>query len=214
VNEGDQSSALVASGSSAPCGMVIAPQTFESAFGDKNGPYDRGEDRYRTKNARMDSLDELFLVAGVGDAFMAAFQDSLTVYLPQDGKRNVNETDRAKLVDLARVIASPPLQPALLDPLLPAKLSKLVFEKTLGGVFALDPATFGQLVQAAGVTIDPTLLSGQNSPFTDRSWTYRIRAKGSAGSVESTVEAVVRLGRATPGATAPPLPTIIHWRED
>ena len=214
VNEGDQSSGLRATGSSAPCGMVITQPPFDAAFGDKNGPYDRGEERYRTKNARMDSLDELYLVAGVGDVFMAAFRDSLTVYLPQDGKRNVNETDRARLVELARLIADPPLQPALLDPLLPAKLSKLVFGKTLGGLFALTPADFGLVVQASGVTINQALLSGQNSPFTDRSTTYRIRSKGSAGSVESNIEAVVRLGRTTPGATAPPLPTIIHWRED
>jgi general secretion pathway protein K len=214
VNEGDQSSALRASGTSAPCGTVIGQPPFETAFGDKNGPYDRGEERYRTKNARMDSLDELYLVAGVGDAFMAAFGDALTVYLPQDGKRNVNQTDQAKLVELARVIADPPLQPVFLDPLFPGKLSRLVFERTFGGAFSLDPATFGQLVQLAGVTINQALLSGQNSPFTDRSTTYRIRAKGSAGSVVSSIEAVVRVVPTKPGALGPPMPTIIHWRED
>ena len=46
---------------------------FEEGFGDENLPYDRGENRYRAKNARFDSLDELFLVGGIGDPFMAAF---------------------------------------------------------------------------------------------------------------------------------------------
>jgi general secretion pathway protein K len=217
VNEGDQSSGLKASGTSSPCGLVIGQPPFETSFGDKNQPYDRGEDRYRAKNARMDSLDELYLVAGVGDAFMAAFRDSLTVYLPQDAKRNVNESDRAKQVELARVIADPPLQPALLDPLFAERLSKAISEKTLGGIFAITPEAFGQAVQLAGVHINAALLSGQNSPFTDRSTTYRIRATGAAGAVESKIEAVVRLGQTTPGAvgqTTPPLPTIIHWRED
>jgi general secretion pathway protein K len=263
VNTGDGSSALApAAGTSAPCGMVIGQPPFEKAFGDKNGPYDRGEDRYRTKNAQMDSLDELYLVAGVGDAFMAAFRDSLTVYLPSDARRNVNETDKAKQVELARIIADPPQQPALLDPLFADRLSKAIALKTFGGMFSLTPADFGQLVQAAGVQVNQALLSAQpnapNSPFTDRSDTYRIRAIGSAGAVETTIQAVVRLGQSTPGQTttaqttpgqttsgqttpgqttpgqttpgqtttgqttpgltsmmsSPPLPTIIHWRED
>jgi general secretion pathway protein K len=217
VTEGDQSSALAAAGTSAPCGMVIAQPPFEAAYGDKNGPYDRGEDRYRTKNARMDSLDELYLVAGVGDAFMAAFRDSLTVYLPSDAKRNVNQTDRAKQVELARIIADPPLQPALQDPLFAERLSKAISDKTFGGLFSISPADFGAAVQAAGVQVNQTLLTtpnAPNAPFTDRSDTYRIRATGVAGVVESKIEAVVRIGQTTPGATAPPLPSIIHWRED
>ena len=52
---------------------------FENGFGDENQYYDRGEDRYQAKNARFDSLDELYLVAGISDAFMAAFGDRLTV---------------------------------------------------------------------------------------------------------------------------------------
>ncbi|HEX9242015.1 MAG TPA: hypothetical protein VF875_06185 [Anaeromyxobacter sp.] len=229
VSEGEQSSGLLLSGSSAPCGMVVGQPPFEAAFGDKNAPYDRGgsDERYRAKNNRMDSLDELFLVAGVGDAFMAAFRDSLTVYLPRDAKRNVNETDRAKLVELARVIADPPLQPALLDPLFADRLGKAVSQKTLGGLFALGPADFGTAVEAAGVHVNSALLTGQNSPFTDRSTTFLVRATGVAGGVESTIEAVVRLGQTTTagqalaaagaaagGATSAPLPTIIHWRED
>jgi general secretion pathway protein K len=216
VNEATQSSALRATGSSAPCGMIIGQPPFEAAFGDKNQPYDRGDDRYRTKNARMDSLDELYLVAGVTDAFMAAFRDGLTVYLPQDAKRSLNETDRARLVQNARLIAENPLNPTFLDPLFAERLSKLVFEKTLGGIFALTAGDFGQAVQAAGVPINAALLSGANSPFSDRSTTYRISAKGAAGAVESRIEAVVRLGQAAvqvPGAQAP-LPTIIHWREE
>ena len=215
VNEGDQSTSLVVTGNSAmPCGMVPGQPPFEASYGDKNGPYDRGEDRYRTKNARMDSLDELYLLAGVGDAFMAAFRDQLTVYLPRDTKRNVNEVDRARLVELARTIADPPLQPQLVDPAFADRLQKAIREKTFGGLFGLSPADFGAAVQAAGATINAALLTGQNSPFTDRSTVFRIVAKGNAGQVESTIMAVVRMGTTQPGGTSPPMPTIIHWRED
>ncbi|HYG68159.1 MAG TPA: hypothetical protein VD838_10885, partial [Anaeromyxobacteraceae bacterium] len=57
---------------------------FEDGSSDENQPYDRGTERYKAKNARFDSLEELHLVAGVSDAFMAAFGDQLTVYLPKD----------------------------------------------------------------------------------------------------------------------------------
>ncbi len=215
VNDGDQSNSLVVTGnSSMPCGMVPGQPPFEQSYGDKNGPYDRGEDRYRTKNARMDSLDELYLVAGVGDAFMAAFRDQLTVYLPRDTKRNVNDADRAGLISLARTIADPALQPALADPAFGDRLLKAVREKTLGGLFGISPADFGAAVEASGVHVNSALLSGQNSPFTDRSTTYRVTAKGNAGQVESTILAIVRLGTTQAGSASPPMPTIIHWRED
>ena len=215
VSEGDQSSSLVVTGnSSMPCGMVPGKPPFETSYGDKNGPYDRGDERYRTKNARMDSLDELYLVAGVGDVFMAAFRDQLTVYLPRDSKRNVNAADPAALVALARTIADPPLQPTLADPAFSDRLAKAIREKTLGGLFGISPADFGVAVEASGVHVNAALLTSQNSPFTDRSNTFRIEAKGNAGQVESTVMAIVRLDTSQPLAGTPPLPTIVHWRED
>src|SRR5512140_85020 len=81
VDDDAVSSALSASFSPNSCQILVPAKPFEPGFGDENRPYDRGEDRYRAKNARMDSLDELYLVAGIGDAFMAAFGDQLTVYL-------------------------------------------------------------------------------------------------------------------------------------
>ena len=42
-------------------GIALATEPFELGYGDENMPYDRGDDRYRVKNARMDSVDELFL---------------------------------------------------------------------------------------------------------------------------------------------------------
>ncbi len=216
VDEKDLPSALRASSAATSCGMIVGEPPFEEGFGDENQPYDRGDDRYRTKNARMDSLDELHLVAGVSDAFMAAFGDALTVYLKRDAKQNVNAIDRDELLRFARFIAAPRTQPALFDPIFAERLQKLVLEQTIGGLLSLTPAAFGDLVEAAGVLVDKALLAATNtnSPFTDRSTTFRIRGSGVAGDVTSVIDAVVRLEDAQPGATAAGAGRIIHWREE
>jgi general secretion pathway protein K len=216
VDEDERSSGLVAAFSGASCAMVPAARPFEDAFGDENQPYDRGDDRYRAKNQRMDSLDELYLVAGVGDAFMAAFGDSLTVYLPREAKRNVNELDRDRLVQLAALIAEPPLQPALLDPAFAQRLQALMMERTLGGILSISPADFAQLVLAAGVLVNMDLVQATNlnSPFTDRSATFRVRASGKAGDVASSIDAVVRLVKPQQGEPVAAPGKLIHWREE
>ena len=210
----------LAGGSSAPCGLVIGQPPFVDAFGDKNAPYDRGEERYKTKNAHMDSRDELYLVAGIGDAFMAAFGDALTVYLPRDAKQNVNGLDKPGLVLLAMRMADPAGQPALLDPEFAERLAKLVEERTFGGMLSLTPKEMGALVEASGVRVNANLLAdtNTNNPFTDRSTTFRIRASGKAGVVTSTIDAVVRMGeqqqqQQAGGQLAQP-GRIIHWREE
>ena len=216
VDENAVSATLVpTAGSGATCSMVPAPAPFQDAFGDENQLYDRGDDRYRAKNARMDSLDELYLIAGVGDAFMAAFGDALTVYLPRDAKQNVNELDRSRLVVLARAVADPPGQPILFDPAFADRLQKAIFERTLGGILSFTPKDFGALVELAGVRVNANLLNAANSPFTDRSTTFRIRASGSAGDVRSTIDAVVRLETTAQAGQAVAAPgRIIHWREE
>ena len=172
--------------------------------------------RDSAKNARMDSLDELYLVAGVGDAFMSAFGDALTVYLPRDAKQDVNVLDRGRLVELARSIANPPNQPALLDPQFADRLQKAVTERTFGGLLSLTPQDLGALVVAAGVQVNQTLVAATNTnnPFTDRSTVFRIRAHAQAGAVHSSIDAVVRLEQAVAGeATAAP-GRLVHWREE
>ena len=186
------------------CVMITAGNPFEQGFGDENFPYDRGEDRYRAKNARMDSLAELYMVAGVTDAFMAAFGDDLTVYLPRDAKRNVNTTDRARLLDLARIVADPPGQPVLYDLEFPDRLQKVVMERTFGGILTLTPQDFGQIVAALGVKVNMNTFSPTNpqNPFTDRSSVFQIRVAGRSGDVTKTLEAVVRFDKAQSGQGA------------
>ncbi len=54
----------------------VAPRASRT----RAGNYDRFDPRYEAKNARFDSVDELYRVHGVTDMFMAAFRDRLTVY--------------------------------------------------------------------------------------------------------------------------------------
>jgi len=193
VDEDNVSSALAASFPGQSCTMIIPQSPFEQGFGDENRPYDKGDDRYKVKNARFDSLDELHLVAGVSDAFMAAFGDRLTVYLPRDAQRNVNTMDPRELVQLAATIADPPGQPMLADPALGEKLRKAVADVTMGGLLTITPLQFASIVQALGVSVSTTNLA-PNSPklfLTDRSYVFRIRSVGSAGAVTKTIDAVL-----------------------
>lgn len=218
-------SALAAQFPVGTCEIVLTrlPDPFERGGGDKNQPYDRGQDRYRTKNARMDSLDELYLVAGIGDAFMAAFGDAITVYLPRSAKRNVNEIDRDRLVDLATLIASAKSQPALLDQDFGEALQKLVSQATFGGLLSNDPKQFANMVAGLGVALDPSATT-DGGPLTDRSNVFSIRSEARSGDVTKALEVVVRLDRTATGAAgtaaANPMPgqlalgLPIHWREE
>lgn len=214
-------STLLASFPGAACMVLAPPNPFEAGFGDEDAPYERGDDRYRAKNARLDSLDELHLVAGVSDAFMAAFGDRLTVYVPRDGKRTIDPRNPAGLLELAKGIADPPEQQILYTPEFPALLQRTVLEQTMGGLLAMPGTQFVQLVSALGVQVSAAA-SNPTSPqnfLGDRSSVYRIRATGAAGDVEAHIDAVVTFERdprlTTAGPPAGQNPgRLIRWREE
>jgi len=203
------SSALAASFAPNGCAIAVAQNPFEAGFGDENAPYDRGEDRYRAKNARMDSLDELYLVAGIGDPFMAAFGDHLTVYLRRDAKQTVNTLNPLAMLRLAAQMASASDQAKLLDPAFLAALVKTVVERTFGGVLSLSPKDFADIVQGLGVAVDQNLVSKN---FTDQSNVYRLRSTARAGDVVKTLDVVLWADKIQPNVPMPG--TIRHWREE
>ncbi len=213
VDDDVVSSALNASFSPNGCQILPTPKPFESGFGDENRPYDQGEDRYRAKNARMDSLDELYLVSGIGDAFMAAFGDQLTVYLARDEQQNVNTLDPQELRRNAQRLADPPDQAALIDPLVIMELHKAVFQRTFGGYLTMSPADFAQIAQGVGIKINQGVLTPPDkSPFTDRSKVFRLRSAGRAGDVRKTLDVIVRMDKASGVVVTPG--KILHWREE
>jgi general secretion pathway protein K len=195
----------------------LAP--FEKGFGDENQYYDRGEDRYRAKNARFDSLDELYMVAGIGDAFMGAFGDQLTVYPDVNATINVNTTDPEQILVNALLMSSPPgvPQPPLLDPAFAQKLSMALRLVRPLPFMTITVQQFATVLQALGVKLQPVYVQAQNtdtrSPFGNTSNTFLIRATGRAGGVERTIDAVVTMDDRA-GQLQSDLGRLIHWRED
>jgi general secretion pathway protein K len=189
---------------------------FEDGFGDENQPYSRGDDPYQAKNARIDSLDELYLVAGIDDAFMSAFGSQLTVYPHRDGRINVNTLDPAELLRNARVMAEPQQQAKLADPAFPAELRRVVSDARLGGILSLRPVQFAQILQSFGVQVNPLYLQENTvaGTFTDRSLVYRIRATGAAGAVERRVDTVVSFDPRQLGQEPADAGRLLHWREE
>jgi general secretion pathway protein K len=131
----------------------------------------------------------------------------------------VNELDRTRLVQNAALIADRSAESLqkLVDPQFGTLLQALVMERTLGGLLAITPAEFAQLVQAAGIEkINASLVDPKNvnRPFTDRSDTFRIRSSGRSGDVTTAIDAVVRLAAPAPGEPVAAPGRLIHWREE
>jgi general secretion pathway protein K len=191
---------------------------FESGFGDENAVYDRMPDRYKAKNASFDSLDELYMVQGVSDAFMAAFGDKLTVYPDINAKINVNTDDPAQLMVNALLMADPPgqPQPALVDPAFLQKLrAALELAKPLP-FMSITPKDFATTLQALGVKVAQPYLTGLGTAnaFTDRSSTFRIRAVGVAGDVTKRIDAVVTFDPKIAEGLAQDSGRLLHWHEE
>jgi general secretion pathway protein K len=191
---------------------------FEKGFGDENYLYDRGPERYKAKNGRFDSLEELFMVAGFSDLHMAAFGERLTVYPKRDGMMNVNADDPAELLRNARIMADPLIQPVFSDPTFPDRLFEAVKLVRLGGFITMTPQQFAGVLSALGVGVNTIYTAARTSDvqgaFTDRSFVFRIRGQGSAGSVVKNIEAVVSFDPVQARDDATDLGRLIHWREE
>ena len=192
---------------------------FEAGFGDENYLYDRLSDRYKAKNNPFDSLDELFMVGGVSDAFMAAFGDKLTIYPDVNATINVNTDDPVQLFVNALVMSDPPglPQPATLDPTFLSKLQAALALAKPMPFMTISPQQFAAMLQALGVKVHADFLAtsidpGKN-PFGDRSSTFHIRAVGVAGDVQKTIDAVVTFDRRAEGL-AQDQGRLLHWREE
>ncbi|MBX7113341.1 MAG: general secretion pathway protein GspK [Myxococcaceae bacterium] len=178
-------------------------------FSDEAYRYDRYEPRYKPKNARFDSLDELYMVHGVNDRFMAAFRDKFTVYPDINSKQNIN-TDDPVLLELAiRAIADPSKPDARLqDPVFIDTLIQKIRAARIVPIIGMSVGDFVTTLTAAGVAVNPTITSnaaGQGF-INDKSTTFMIKATGEAGDVTRTLTAVVRLDDG--------LGRLVYYRED
>ncbi|MBL8957643.1 MAG: general secretion pathway protein GspK [Myxococcaceae bacterium] len=184
-------------------------EPFARGFSDENFNYDKFDPRYKAKNARFDSLDELYLVHGVNDRFMAAFRDRFTVYPDINSRMNIN-TDDPVLLELAiRTIADPQRpDPRLSDPVFIDTLIQKIRTARVFALFGMSITDFVNVIASAGVLTNPTITNNpQGQRFIgDKSQTYRVRVSGTAGDVTRTITAVIRLDDQ--------LGRLVYWRED
>jgi general secretion pathway protein K len=182
---------------------------FAKGFSDENYNYDKFDPRYRAKNAAFDSMDELYMIHGVNDRFMAAFGDKLTVFPDQNSKQNIN-TDDPVLLELAiRAIADPARpDPRLQDPLFIDALIKKIRTARVFAMFGMSVTDFVGIVQNAGVATNSTITNNaaNNRFIGDKSNTYRIKVTGEAGDVTRTITAVIRLDDG--------LGRLVYWKEE
>jgi len=184
---------------------------FEQAFGDENINYSRLDPPYKAKNARFDSLDELYMVTGVTDAFMAAFGDKLTIYPDVNQLISLKTTDLADMVNEIKVIVDPAVdQPAFRDPqFLPRLQAALALLNTIPGM-QVKVKDLVNILTGLGVKVK----SGSATLTDQPPAVFHIRATGKAGEVEKTLDAVVNFDPRTAKSMAFDLGQLIHWREE
>lgn len=182
---------------------------FAKGFSDENGGYVKYEPSYRAKNARFDSLDELFMVHGVNDRFMAAFKDKLTVYPDVNSRLNIN-TDDPILLEVAIRSVADPLRPdpRLADPIFMDTLIKKIRAARIFALFGMSTGDFVNIIASSGIAVNAQIQSNvQGNRFIgDKSVTYRVSVTGTAGDVSRTITAVVRLDDT--------LGRLVYWREE
>src|SRR5258708_5019110 len=180
---------------------------FINAFSDENGPYSRYTPRYKVKNAKADSLEELYQVRGVNDRFMAAFGDRLTVWPDINSPLNINTDDPLQQATNIIIVADNPNDPRLRDPALLTTILQAIPVRKMFSFFGLTAQDFIGVLVANGIKVRPEfLVAGSPLNFLgEKSDTFRITATGKVGRIERTVTAVVRyddlLGR------------LLYWKE-
>jgi general secretion pathway protein K len=184
-------------------------EPFLKGFADEAYFYDRYNPRYLPKNARFDTLDELYMVHGWNDRMMAAYRDRLTVYPDINTPPNIN-TDDPLLLYMAILSVMDPLHPdtRLQNPLFVDALIKQIRGMTLFSFMGMSASDFVSAVQMSGIAVNPAITAnmGQNRFISDKNQTYTITSVGEAGTVTQTITAVVRMDDQNIGR-------LLFWKE-
>jgi general secretion pathway protein K len=181
---------------------------FVSGFSDENGAYDRYVPRYKAKNAPFDSLEELYMVRGVNDRYMAAFGDRLTVWVDVNAKLNINTNEPLQTLTNVLSAAANPNDPKLRDPRLLSIILQEIQVRKMFSFLGLSAQDFIAILKANGIRVNP-VLENPNNPANflgSTSDTFRITATGRAGRIEKTLTAVVRYDDL--------LGKLLYWKED
>ncbi len=183
---------------------------FVNGFSDENSAYSRYEPRYKAKNGRFDSLEELYMVRGVNDRFMAAFGDRLTVWPDINSKLNVNTDDPQQMLTNILIAAANPNDPLLRDPRLLQTVLRDIQVRKMFSFFGMSAQDFVSILQGNGIRlrpeIDPRQGGNATNLFGSTSDTFRITATGQVGRIEKKITAVVRYDDA--------MGRMLYWKED
>jgi hypothetical protein len=111
--------------------------------------------KYRNKNDKLVSFQELYRIYGIDDDLMAAFGESLTVY----GKNeiNINTCDEALLRSIILGVVKE-IPPSYLEPHsqeMAILVSEIIELRTLSP-FSSEAEFYGIISKAEGITLDPT----------------------------------------------------------
>jgi general secretion pathway protein K len=183
---------------------------FVNGFSDENAAYDRYDPRYKAKNGRFDSLEELYMVRGVNDRFMAAFGDRLTIWPDINAKLNINTNDPLQMLTNILIAAANPNDPALRDPRLLQTILQEIQLRKMFSFFGMSAQDFVSILQANNIRlrpeIDPRINGNASTFFGSTSDTFRITGTGRVGRIEKKVTAVVRYDDA--------LGKMLYWKEE
>lgn len=183
-----------------------------AGFADEPGLYSKYLPRYRPKNASMDSLGELYFVHGIGDRFMAAFGDRLTVYPDVNAVLNVN-TDDPMVIALAVRSAADPAKPdgRLSDPIFLDSLVQKITAARMLSPMGMTVSAFVSVLVQSDIAVNPQITSNLqgNSFLGDHTKTFRVTATGEVNDVQTTITTVVRITQPQDG-----LGRLLYWKVD
>jgi len=180
---------------------------FVNGFSDENAAYDRYTPRYKAKNAPLDSLEELYMVRGVNDRFMAAFGDRLSVWLDVNAKLNINTSDPLQMLTNILSAAANPNDPKLRDPRLLQIVLQEIQVRKMFSFLGLSAQDFVAILKGNGIAVNPALENANQRNFLgSTSDTFRITATGRVGRIEKKLTAVVRYDDL--------LGKLLYWKED
>jgi general secretion pathway protein K len=167
---------------------------FVPGAGDKNGPYSRYKPRYKSKNARFDSIDEARMVYGISDNFMLAFGDRLTVYSNINGKINVNTDSPEQLWADILSLARNPLDPALQNPFLPQIIMmELQMRRHYLPFIGVTYPDFLAILQAMHIDLSPNAIAGATG----------VPVPGATGTTPAATTAATTTTTGATGGAAP-----------
>jgi general secretion pathway protein K len=179
---------------------------FVPGTSNEDSLYDMLADPYKTKNDPFFSVDELYMIRGIGDDFMDEFRDKFTVYTDPALLLNLTSVNDPMMM-LSLLCMQPENLPLCTEQGLPQLLEvlSLFFEfrnlMQMTTFMVPNKEAIQGFFNSMGPTFSPYFLKNL-APFSD---TFSVKAVGQVGEVAVTIQAVLK--NTASGQE------ILYWRE-